>query len=112
MRTALLGGTALLLLGLSASAARADGFIGVQVRKTEADTGVIVQETFKDSPAEKAGLKSGDLIVKINDKDVMGLQNFVATVRGSKPGDVLTLTLYRDGQPMELKVTVGDPPGA
>jgi serine protease Do len=111
MRTLLAGVAALCLLGLMAGAAAADGYIGVQVKKAAAeDGGVIVVETQPDSPAMKAGLKADDLIVKVDGKEFKGLQDFIAVIRARKPGEVITLTLFRDGKEMDLKVTVGERP--
>jgi serine protease Do len=111
MRTVLVGVAALALLGLMAGTAAADGFIGVQIKKSaDEDGGVIIVETFPDSPAMKAGLKPDDLIVKADGKEVKGLQAFVELIKATKPGDTLTLTIFRDGKEMEIKVKVGEKP--
>jgi serine protease Do len=60
-----------------------------------------------DSPAEKAGLKPGDVIAKFNGKDVTKYQKMVSLLLGRKPGDEIPLVVKRDGELKELKVTLG-----
>jgi putative serine protease PepD len=64
------------------------------------------------SPAAKAGLKPGDLITAVNGTKITSTDNFIATVFGDKPGQTVTLTIKRDGQTMQVKVTLGDRPAA
>lgn len=66
----------------------------------------IAQAPIKGTPAQKAGLKAGDLILKVDGKDVtkQTLDEIVSQVRGKKGTDV-TLTLSRDGKEFEAKMT-------
>lgn len=60
----------------------------------------------KNSPADKAGIKSKDIITKINDKTV-GDKGGVASLIGEyKPGDTIQVTLLRDGKTLEVRVTL------
>lgn len=60
----------------------------------------------KDSPADKAGLKDGDIIVKVNEQDV-GPGKGVSTLIGEyRPGDKVTLTVLRDNQKITKEVTL------
>lgn len=86
------------------------GFIGLKFKWDEDKKVAEVLETIKDSPAEKAGLKEGDLVSKINGKESKDSTDFVDKVRAAKPGDTLTLTLTRDGKEMEIKVKAGKAP--
>lgn len=74
------------------------------------DEGVIVQQVFADSPAHKAGVKRGDIIKAIEDKDVRSIRDLVAGLEDKDPGDEVTLTLLRDDEEMSLKVTLGERP--
>ena len=66
-----------------------------------------VVSPIDDTPAAKAGLKSGDLIIRIDDKPVkgMGLSEAVTMMRG-KPGTKITLTVVREGEDKPLTVTL------
>ena len=57
-----------------------------------------------DSPAAKAGLKGGDVLVKFGDKTIMNLYDFTDALRGSKVGDVVEVTVLRDGKPLKASV--------
>ncbi|MFI7699825.1 S1C family serine protease [Nonomuraea sp. NPDC049480] len=82
-------------------------FLGVSVTDATGDApGALVREITAGSPAEKAGLKQGDLITKINDKVVDGGDTVVGQVRGFKPGQQVKITYMRDGQTNEVTVTL------
>ncbi|MDC0127217.1 S41 family peptidase [Methylophilaceae bacterium] len=82
------------------------GGLGIEVGME--DGFVLVISPIEDTPAYKAGLKSGDLIMKLDSKDVKGLtlNEAVKLMRG-KPGSTLKLLILRKGlnSPFELKVT-------
>lgn len=69
------------------------------------DNKIVVVDMFKDSPAEKAGLKVGDIIIKIDGEDFGGksstdMSNYVKSSKNSK----VVLTIIRDEETMELDV--------
>ena len=79
--------------------------IGAQIQLIE-ENKVQIMKIFDDSPAAKAGLKVGDIFVKIDGKSTDGLDaNGVAKVLRSDKVKKSTLTMNRDGQEIELKVT-------
>jgi serine protease Do len=84
------------------------GFLGVQIKNS--DSGVEIQAIIPDSPADKAGLRKDDVIVKINGEDAGNVQGFVQTVGAKKPGDKIKLKIKRDGQDKEIEVTLGKMP--
>jgi serine protease Do len=70
--------------------------------------GALVSEVIPGSPAEKAGVKSGDIILKFNDKNVAGpaeLKNLVGRV---KPGSKASLTVFRNGRELALSTDIGE----
>ena len=72
--------------------------------------GILVSETQSDSPADKAGIKQGDVLLSLNDislKDVADLRNRVAL---TIPGTEVTINLIRDGKPLDLDVKIGEQP--
>jgi len=77
------------------------------------DGGAIVERVKADSPAERAGLATRDVIVGVNGKPVTSMGMLVVSVRSHRPGDVCTLDVVRDNQHQGLKVTVAErPPGS
>jgi serine protease Do len=76
----------------------------------KAGEGVVVGDIVEGGPAEKAGLKTGDVIQAVGGKpvnDVRGLQRLVAAIR---PGAQVEVKVHRQGKPVVLNVTVGQMP--
>ena len=69
--------------------------------------GAAIQSVEKDSPAEDAGLKIGDIITKAGDAEISGASDLTDVISRKQPGDVLELTVYRRGQTLTVTVTVG-----
>lgn len=65
---------------------------------------------LKDGPADKAGLKAGDIIVKINDTAVDHLNSLSAIINRHKVGDKVALSVLRDGKQQKIDVTLGAAP--
>ena len=59
-------------------------------------------------PAAEAGLQAGDVITRVNGTEITGSSDLVSLVSASSIGDMLTMTVYRQGSTMELTVTVGE----
>jgi serine protease Do len=70
--------------------------------------GVFVQSVAAGGPAEKAGLKDGDIIVAINGKPVREGNDLVNTVTATPVGTAVNITALRDGKKENFKVVVGD----
>ena len=60
--------------------------------------GAQVREVGNGSAAQKAGIKVGDIITKVDDQMIVGSDSLVATVRSYRPGDKVTITYTRDGK--------------
>ncbi len=90
------------------------GYIGVQISELDAQTakaigldepkGVLVQDIVKGGAAEKADVKQGDVILKIDDKEVSAPNELQSYVASKRAGDEVKLTLYRDGKKIEKYV--------
>jgi len=97
------------------------GVLGVTVQPVTSDLaaslglkdtkGVIVNSVQAGSSAEKAGLKQGDIITKLNGALVNDSNAFRNHVASTQPGTSITLTVLRDGQEQELTATLGERPG-
>ncbi len=72
--------------------------------------GALVQNVTPSGPADKAGLKEGDIVRKLNGQSVEGSDQLTTTVANASPGAAVTLDILRDGKPMTLKVTLGERP--
>ncbi|WP_234123378.1 S41 family peptidase [Clostridium hydrogenum] len=74
-------------------------YVGLGMQVEAKDNKVVVVTAFDDSPAQKAGIKSGDAIVKVNGTDVTGkdLDKAVAMMKG-KAGTSVKVTIYRAGK--------------
>jgi len=70
--------------------------------------GVLITEVTEDSPAQKAGLKAGDVIVAIEDKEIADYSDVKDIVRDSDKGDKLTFTILRNKRKQKIEVEVGE----
>jgi len=96
------------------------GWLGVYIedvspelaKKFGVKKGVLVTRVIKDSPAEKGGLKSGDIIVEFNGKPVKSVTDLQLKVINTKPGETVKLKVIRDGKFKTLTVKIGQMPGS
>lgn len=72
----------------------------------ETENGVKFADVRPGSPAAKAGLKAGDVLVQFNDKPIKNLYDFTDALRRSKVGDVVEVKVLREGQPVTASVTL------
>ncbi len=72
--------------------------------------GVLVVGVFIDSPADLAGVQTGDIITAINNKEVFRVRNVLENIAGHKPGDKITISLLRNGEPLDLSLTTTERP--
>jgi serine protease Do len=70
--------------------------------------GALVAQVVPGSPAEKAGIKAGDVILKFNGKDVTGAAELKNIVGQEKPGTVVKLTVFRDKKTFDVNATVSE----
>ena len=70
------------------------------------ENGVKFSDVKPNSPAAKAGFKAGDVLVQFGDKPIKNLYDFTDALRRSKVGDVVDVSVMRDGKPVTAKVTL------
>jgi serine protease Do len=97
------------------------GFLGVTIQdltpslaesfKVKANSGAVVSDVSEDSPAAKAGLKSGDIVLQLNGKPIADSRRLRFAVAETRPGTDVDLRVLRDGKEQNIKVKVGDQPG-
>lgn len=68
--------------------------------------GVLFADVQNDSPAAKAGLKQGDLMVEFDGKPIQNLYDFTYALRAKKPGDIVSVGVKRGGQDVKVNVTL------
>jgi S1-C subfamily serine protease len=68
------------------------------------DKGVLVSHVDEDGPAGKAGMRAGDVVLKVGARSVRDGQDLRDEVRNAEPGSELAVTVQRDGKPVELKL--------
>jgi serine protease Do len=74
--------------------------------------GALVAEVLPDSPAAKAGVKSGDVILSVNGQKVTDSNKVTMTVSTLKPGTKVALEVVRDGKTEKITAVAGERPGA
>jgi serine protease Do len=97
------------------------GYLGVMIQdltpalakefKLKDATGALIGDVTPKGPADKAGLKSGDLLVEFNGKKVTDSRHLKLEVARTQPGETVPVKILRDGAAKTLEVTVKTLPG-
>lgn len=85
-------------------------YIGASIGDADNNGGASVASVVSGAPADKAGLKQGDVIVKAGNTDIHSGDDLLNVVQTSKVGDKLQLTVKRGGSNQNLTVTIGEAP--
>lgn len=72
--------------------------------------GVLVTEVVRRSPADQAGIKTGDILVSIDNNAIDNWSSMLETVANLPPGKVVAIQLMRDGETISLQVKIGKRP--
>ncbi|HVF57503.1 MAG TPA: M20/M25/M40 family metallo-hydrolase [Pyrinomonadaceae bacterium] len=92
----------------SEGAGRSTGFrvyLGTIPNYGETNDGLRLDGVREGSPAEKAGLKAGDRIVRMAGRDVRNVYDYTNALSGMKAGEEYEVGIVRDGQPLTLRIT-------
>jgi len=73
-------------------------------------SGVLVAQVTPNGPAAKAGIQQGDILISIDGKELEESSDLIQAIRDKRPGDSVQVSLDRDGQTMELTVTLEERP--
>jgi serine protease DegS len=79
--------------------------LGIEMR-----AGILVSGVLEGGPADQAGIKPGDLIVKLDRRPVSGSQDMLKMVAAKTPGSPLSVTVIRDGQALDQVAIVAERP--
>jgi serine protease DegQ len=96
------------------------GWIGVGVQDVTREVaesfklpearGALITEVIRGTPAERGGIRAGDVLVGVEDKPVTDSSSMLNLIAALKPGSTATLKLLRDAKPVEVRVTVARRP--
>lgn len=96
------------------------GWLGVQIQTVTEDIaaglgldeeiGALVAEVVPGSPAERAGIRTGDVIVGVEGKEVARLKDLTRMVADVQPGDEVKIQVWREGNRETLEVVIGETP--
>jgi S1-C subfamily serine protease len=81
------------------------GYLGVQINGSE--KGVLVNGLEPGGPAEKAGVRTGDVIRSVGATPTPDVKSLVAVIGAIKPGEVVVLNVLREGSEIKISVTIG-----
>lgn len=94
------------------------GYLGVNIRNIDEDNmkafglksmdGALVESVEAGAPAEKAGILHGDVIVKVDDREVHTTQDLIGYVAGKAPGTKVRMAVLRDGKNHSLVSELGE----
>jgi serine protease Do len=94
------------------------GWLGVQIQDIDEDLaegfglkhagGAAVADVVEDSPADKAGIEVGDVIVRFGDRDIDGAKTLGQAVAETDPEDKVGVKVWRNGKEKTVHVTLGE----
>ena len=90
---------------------RSEGYLGVELEdRRDGGQGAVIASVQPGTPAADAGVEAGDLVVAADGAAIDGTTGLIAAIRDLQPGDSSTITVVRDGERIDLTVTVTDRP--
>jgi hypothetical protein len=104
-------GVALLLAGSLALAAgndEPDAWLGVFLGARAGEPGILIYQVIEDSPAEAAGMQDKDVIIAFNGVKIGEANDFYTEMGSLRPGDTVSFTALRDGDEVEMQVTLAE----
>ena len=73
-------------------------------------SGILIASVTQNGPAAKAGIQRGDIVIQIDGKDMVESSDLLQAIRDKQPGDQVNVTLDRNGQTMDVIVTLEERP--
>jgi serine protease Do len=94
------------------------GWLGVSVQdiseeiaknmKLKDRSGALISDVFKGDPADKAGLKAGDIVTEINGKPIKDMHELLLTIAGFRIGETIKVKINREGQEKIIPITIAE----
>ncbi len=95
----------------------ARGWLGVSIQNIDENTakalglksedGALIGSVMKNEPADKAGIRAGDVIIEVNGKEIVNSSDLLQSIASVAPGKSVDITLIRDGKTKKLKAVLG-----
>ena len=82
-------------------------FLGAMLDELEENQGLVVTEVNPDGPADRAGLREGDVIRAVDDQNVTSLNQLGQWMEGKRPGDAMSIQAVRSAESISLNVRLG-----
>ncbi len=111
----------LLVAGDSPAKSSKEGYLGVTLQDLDDELrtsyglrgtdGVLISEVQAEGPAEQAGVRRGDVLVRLGGTSVGSSADVIERVRGMEPGEVAIVNVWRDGREQTYRITLGERPG-
>ncbi len=105
--------------GIAKKSSRDHGWLGVYTHSVNYDVaraydldtkyGAVIADVIGDSPADKAGLADGDVIISLNGDKVTDSDDLIDLIAETKPGDRVKLGIIRDGKEQTIEATLAEP---
>ena len=90
---------------------RAEGYLGVELDdRRDGGQGAVITSVQDSTPASDAGIEADDLVVAVDGAAIDGATGLIASIRDLEPGDSTTITVVRNGERIDLTVTLTDRP--
>jgi len=94
------------------------GWIGVTIQDVDQNSakalgldkarGALIGSVMPGEPADKAGVKTGDIILSVDSQDIADSNALLRTIAGKDPGAEIKITVWRDGKSLALTLTLGE----
>jgi S1-C subfamily serine protease len=88
----------------------ARGYLGVGLQPVKLDDGIgaMVMSVDRSGPSAAAGIRQGDIIVGWNDEKLSGVRSLLRSLGPDSVGSVVDVTIRRGGEPVRIKLTIGE----
>ncbi len=86
------------------------GFLGIYLDDIPGQSGILISEVIQSSPADRAGLLAGDVVVEFDGQSIKNSQQFRSAVQSVQPLSQVEVKVVRQDQVKSLKATLGTPP--
>ncbi|MEN9803840.1 MAG: hypothetical protein RIS41_687 [Actinomycetota bacterium] len=94
------------LRGLASGETRVEGYLGVGLEdRSDGGRGAVITEVGGGSPAERAGMEPGDIVVDVDGTPIDGQGALIAAIRDRSPGDTIEIEVLRGGSRVTLTLT-------